>query len=523
LALAPLWNAAPALAAGTISEFPVPTLGSQPFFITAGPDGALWFTEFSGNKVGRITAAGVTTAEFAIPTPGSEPIVITAGSDGALWFTELSGNKVGRINTAGAITEFPAAGEPNGITAGPDGALWFTEFLGNKVGRITTAGAFTEFAIPTPGSVPLGITAGPDGAVWFTEQGGNKIGRITAGPQATSLSFTADSAKSSDFDDPAQVAATLTDSSGQPVPNKTLKFTLTPGGPSGTPTCSATTDSGGTARCGITPNQKAGSYTLTAGFAGDASFAASQTSAPFTVVLEETTLHYTGPLLFANGMPAELSASLSEDGATPIFMQPDGAGSPRTVSLTLGSGSSAQRCSGTTDATGTATCTITVNQPLGPTTVRADFASDGFYQSATESKSALVFTFLGGGAGNGTSFVIGDRNAVVGNGVTFWGGQWASLNSLSGGPAPKAFRGFASHTSTMPPSCGGSWTTTHGPSSTPPASVPSYMAVIASSSISRSGNTISGDVPHIVIVKTDPGYAPKLSSPGTGTVVAVLC
>jgi hypothetical protein len=344
-----------------------------------------------------------------------------------------------------------------------------------------------------------------------------------AGPQPTNLTFTADNAKSSDFDDPAQVAATLTTSSGQPVPNETVKFTLTPGGPSGTPTCSATADASGKAGCAITPNQKAGSYTLTAAFAGDASFAASQTSAAFTVGLEETTLHYSGALLFANGTPVKLSASLSEDGTTPIFMQPGGAGSPRTVSFTLGTGSSAQGCSGTTDASGTASCSITVNQPLGPSTVQASFASDGYYQSATDSKSALVFAYLGGGFGNGTSFVIGDKNAVSGNAVTFWGGQWASHNSLSGGPAPAAFRGFASHTSTTPPSCGGSWTKTRGPSSRPPASVPSYIAVIASSSISRSGTTTSGDAPHIVIVKTNPGYAANPSHPGTGTVVAVLC
>jgi len=33
-------------------EFPVPTAGSAPVGITAGPDGNLWFTEFYGNKIG---------------------------------------------------------------------------------------------------------------------------------------------------------------------------------------------------------------------------------------------------------------------------------------------------------------------------------------------------------------------------------------------------------------------------------------------------------------------------------------
>jgi hypothetical protein len=49
------------------------------------------------------------------------------------------------------------------------------------------------------------------------------------------------------------------------------------------------------------------------------------------------------------------------------------------------------------------------------------------------------------------------------------------------------------------------------------------MAVIASSSITKSGSTTSGNIRAIVIVKTDPGYAPDPGHPGTGTVVAVLC
>ncbi len=35
----------------------MPTAGSQPGAITTGPDGALWFAEFAGNKIGRIVPA----------------------------------------------------------------------------------------------------------------------------------------------------------------------------------------------------------------------------------------------------------------------------------------------------------------------------------------------------------------------------------------------------------------------------------------------------------------------------------
>ncbi|HYL73403.1 MAG TPA: hypothetical protein VEU96_04320 [Bryobacteraceae bacterium] len=117
-------------------------------------------------------------------------------------------------------------------------------------------------------------------------------------------------------------------------------------------------------------------------------------------------------------------------------------------------------------------------------------------------------------------FVIGDTNAIVGDTVTFWGAQWAKDNTLSGGPAPNAFKGF---TDTVPASCGGDWISRPGNSSQPPDTVPLFMAVIASSTITKSGAAITGDIPKIVVVRTNPGYGPSPGHTGTGTVVAVVC
>jgi hypothetical protein len=122
-----------------------------------------------------------------------------------------------------------------------------------------------------------------------------------------------------------------------------------------------------------------------------------------------------------------------------------------------------------------------------------------------------------------TSFVIGDRSAVVGKKVTFWGAQWAKSNSLSGGSAPSSFKGYANMPGTNPPACGGTWKSNPGNSSGPPDSVPSLITVIVSSKVTQSGSMISGNIPEIVTVKTDPGYGPSPGHAGTGTVVAVNC
>jgi streptogramin lyase len=145
--------------------------------IVAGPDGAMWFTETNGIKIGRITTAGVLT-EYPVPGDSTRLGGIAAGPDGALWFADPGEESIGRITTAGVFTIYPALsanGSPNGIAAGPDGALWFTS--GTAIGRITTTGSFSFYAIPGFYSA-LDIAAGPDGALWFTEEASG-IGRVT--------------------------------------------------------------------------------------------------------------------------------------------------------------------------------------------------------------------------------------------------------------------------------------------------------------------------------------------------------
>ena len=182
-------DAHPAKAAGTITEFAVPTAASSPNGIAVGADGNIWFTEYTGDKIGRITPAGTIT-EFTVPTASAGPRQIAAGPDGNLWFTEFSAAKIGQITPSGTITEFStgitASSGPRGITTGPDGNLWFTEYNASKIGRITPSGTVTEFSTGiTASSGPRSIDPGPDGNLWFTENNASQIGRITTGGVVT--------------------------------------------------------------------------------------------------------------------------------------------------------------------------------------------------------------------------------------------------------------------------------------------------------------------------------------------------
>jgi streptogramin lyase len=169
--------------AGIISEYPVLTAGSNPFGITSGPDGNLWIAEYSGNKIGKMSTAGVLVAEYpAFSGGGSNPWGITTGPDGNIWYTEYGVGRIGKMTTTGTLgNDYPvpsgAGSQPSTIVAAPDGNLWFTEYSGSKIGRITTAGVVTEYGPPTGSSGPYGITVGPDGSLWFTEGTASKIGR----------------------------------------------------------------------------------------------------------------------------------------------------------------------------------------------------------------------------------------------------------------------------------------------------------------------------------------------------------
>ena len=121
----------------------------------------------------------------------------------------------------------------------------------------------------------------------------------------------------------------------------------------------------------------------------------------------------------------------------------------------------------------------------------------------------------------GPCFVIGNENAeyigVTPSTVQFWGAQWAQNNSLSGGPAPDSFKGFAQ--TVTPSGPGGTFVTRTGNSSQPPPTVGSIICVLVADHITQSGSVISGHYTNIVAVQTDPGYGPDPGHPGTGHVI----
>ncbi len=192
---------------GRIETFALPTVGSVPIYIKAGPDGNMWVTELVGNKIGHITPKGE-VQEFDIPTHNSRPIPIVPEPGGqAMWFTEEAGNKVGRIAMDGTITEFPVRKTQNNVILGglafdSQKNLWVQQYVDAhsnpnprgpdhivKIDKaILTARPsdmakirLTFYKVPTHHTVMHRIIQGPDGNMWFTEMMADKVGKAITG------------------------------------------------------------------------------------------------------------------------------------------------------------------------------------------------------------------------------------------------------------------------------------------------------------------------------------------------------
>jgi uncharacterized repeat protein (TIGR01451 family) len=200
-------------------------------------------------------------------------------------------------------------------------------------------------------------------------------------------------------------------------------------------------------------------------------------------------------------------------GETLVSAVPSQGSCAGSVTCSLGSIASGGSATVTVTANVTAACGATL---INTATIRGDQFDPDTTNNASRT-SALVYCLVPGG-----NFVIGDGNDATGTSVTFWGAQWSKLNDLSGGKAPSAFKGWENSPAVV--TCGTDWTTKPGNSPPPPAApLPSVIAVIVSSSIDKSGSTISGDTAHLVVVRTNPGYAPNPGHAGTGTVLGQIC
>ncbi len=170
------------LAGGRITEYGVPTQNAHPYGIVSASDGALWFCELTGRKLGRVDPKGGVITEFAPPNTDMEPRRLVAVG-GAIYFTDFGGERLGRLTLADKkfqLWDSPSGSgsEPYGITADSTGKIWYEESAenANKLVRVDPATLkFTVFPMPAKNSSVRNITRDARGRLWMPLSLPNKI------------------------------------------------------------------------------------------------------------------------------------------------------------------------------------------------------------------------------------------------------------------------------------------------------------------------------------------------------------
>jgi streptogramin lyase len=197
-------------AAGTVSQWPVPTASAGPWDLVIDSTGKIWFTEHYVNQIGWFNPASPATTfhEIATPTAGSNPYGITVDASNNIWFTENPDAvaQIGEYTSAGKLNEYKIRNTQTGgtgltphlITIAPNGSIWWSEGFVAAIATLNPAKAqpgtnngVTEYpytpACSTCGAHTSGIGADSQGNIWFDDSLQNTFGSLPVSGGAFSI------------------------------------------------------------------------------------------------------------------------------------------------------------------------------------------------------------------------------------------------------------------------------------------------------------------------------------------------
>lgn len=178
--------------------------------------------------------------------------------------------------------------------------------------------------------------------------------------------------------EPGTLSATLTNGAGDPLADQTVTFSFDADGDGSDEEYAGTTDGDGVAQVTVTPTRPVGPAAFSAAWDGlrgvTADGAADVTIADAT----ELSLDATNPVDGQVTDPVTVGATLTDSDGAPV--------TGATVAFQIGSASA----SGTTDAAGHATATVTLAPPAGATTVDASFAGSALHGPSNDSAPFTV-------------------------------------------------------------------------------------------------------------------------------------
>ncbi|RKS75308.1 hypothetical protein CLV35_1767 [Motilibacter peucedani] len=195
-------SATTSASAVSVNVWTIPTADSRVEHIAAGPDGALWWSEPYGYRLGRITTGG-DVSELEVPddstVTGSGPDELVS-SGGSLWFVKDFGTDVWHYTPGQGGGHVAYVNEQvRNLAPAAGGGVWATTLGGSDVDHIGADGSFDDFSASYLSPAPIALA--PDGTAWYGDGGsylkhidaaGHQVNVPTANPtvyDVTSIGF----------------------------------------------------------------------------------------------------------------------------------------------------------------------------------------------------------------------------------------------------------------------------------------------------------------------------------------------
>jgi len=165
----------------TFREWNLP-LGHHPHGVLVDKQGIVWTTGNGNGTIGKLDPKTGKVTEFKTPSGGGGPHTLVITDDGStIWFTMQSGDKIGRLDTGtGKITDYNSSGGPYGITLDKAGNVWWCRMGDDRLGKLDPKSGKIGELNTGPGSRPRRIATAPDGTLWVTLFGNGKLAKVDA-------------------------------------------------------------------------------------------------------------------------------------------------------------------------------------------------------------------------------------------------------------------------------------------------------------------------------------------------------
>ena len=163
----------------TFREWDMPA-GHRPHGVLVDKAGIVWTTGNGNGTIGRLDTASGAVTEFRTPSAGGGPHTLVITDEGTtIWFTMQSGDKVASLDTrSGAIREYRTSGGPYGLSLDKAGNVWFCRMGDHKLGKLDPrSGQLSEIDMGR-GSAPRRVATAPDGTLWVTLYGNGKLAKV---------------------------------------------------------------------------------------------------------------------------------------------------------------------------------------------------------------------------------------------------------------------------------------------------------------------------------------------------------